>query len=82
MLAFSSLYIGKTSLWHCLVLEKGGATLYSDALGGCLPFFAVDNAIVCEDTYTDFLQDLGDAFSMSAFLQFLLRCPSSYMQYV
>ena len=56
--------IGKTTLWHCLVLEKGDATLYPDALGGCLPLFAVGNAIVCEDTYIDFLQDLGDTFSI------------------
>ena len=62
MLAFSSLYIGKTTLWHYLVLETGGATIYLDAVGGCLPFFAVDNAIICEDTY--FLQDLGDTFSI------------------
>ena len=64
MLAFSFLYIGKTTLWHCLGLEKGGTTLYPDALGGYLPFFAVDNAIICEETYTNFLQDLGDTFSM------------------
>ena len=64
MFAFSSLFIGKTSLWHCLVLEKGGSTLYPDALGGCLPFSTVDNAIVCEDRYTDFLQYLGDTFSI------------------
>ena len=64
MLAVSFLYIGKTSLWHCLVLEKVGAPPYPDALGGCLPFFAVDNAIVCEDTHTDFLQGLGDTLSI------------------
>ena len=40
-----------------VVLSK---LLSPDLLGGHLPFFAVDNTIVCEDSYMDLQLGLGN----------------------
>ena len=66
MLAFSFLCIEKTSRRHFLSLENGGGTLqialFPNLLGGWLPFFAIDNAVICKDSYTDFQLGVGDTF--------------------